>query len=315
MDIRQLKYFIAIVEHEFNMTEAAKNLYVSQPTLSIVVNNFEKNEEVSLFERTHWRLLGLTPAGEVFYDNAKDVVAAHQLMMSNLRDKRYSLKGKFAIGLPPIVSTFFSNKLLPDLISANSEIHFSVIEAGTKTLRKKLLLGQLDLAILINENVNDGTLLEKKAIASSEIVAFMSPQHQLARRTSLTWNDLKQQKLISLDDSFQLYELQKDSIETLGINVGFSLNSHSPEFLLKFVQDYDDYLVLLPQAAIDIQQADTLVTVPFKPSLPCDIFITRLNKTRYSNVETYVYQHFLQSLPYFSHSPIKLNLARTKLNQ
>lgn len=51
MDIKQIRYFIAIVENHFNLSQAAELLYVSQPTLSMMINDFEKRENVKLFKR------------------------------------------------------------------------------------------------------------------------------------------------------------------------------------------------------------------------------------------------------------------------
>lgn len=44
MDIKQIRYFIAIVENHFNLSQAAELLYVSQPTLSMMINDFEKEK-------------------------------------------------------------------------------------------------------------------------------------------------------------------------------------------------------------------------------------------------------------------------------
>ncbi|WP_143931453.1 LysR family transcriptional regulator, partial [Rodentibacter pneumotropicus] len=41
MDIRHLRYFVAIVENNFNLSKTAQNLYISQPTLSMMISDFE----------------------------------------------------------------------------------------------------------------------------------------------------------------------------------------------------------------------------------------------------------------------------------
>nr|WP_235925370.1 LysR family transcriptional regulator [Streptococcus catagoni] len=59
MDIKQIRYFLAIVESHFYLSQAAELLYVSRSTLSMMINEFEKRENVKLFKRTKGRLRGL----------------------------------------------------------------------------------------------------------------------------------------------------------------------------------------------------------------------------------------------------------------
>lgn len=52
------------------MSQTAKSLYISQPTLSVMINNFEKNQEVSLFHKKSNQIIGLTDRGEKYYVDA-----------------------------------------------------------------------------------------------------------------------------------------------------------------------------------------------------------------------------------------------------
>jgi DNA-binding transcriptional LysR family regulator len=72
MDIRQMKYFIAVVE-ERSFTKAAEKLFIAQPPLSRAIQNLEEELEVSLLLRNP-RSIELTEAGRYFYENAKKIV-------------------------------------------------------------------------------------------------------------------------------------------------------------------------------------------------------------------------------------------------
>ncbi len=58
LDIKQIRYFIAIVENHFNLSQAAELLYVSQPTLSMMINDFEKGKMLSSSNEKEVVLLG-----------------------------------------------------------------------------------------------------------------------------------------------------------------------------------------------------------------------------------------------------------------
>lgn len=72
MDIRQMKYFIAVAD-EMSFTKAAEKLFIAQPPLSRAIQNLEEELEVSLLVR-NTRSIELTEAGKYFYENSKKIV-------------------------------------------------------------------------------------------------------------------------------------------------------------------------------------------------------------------------------------------------
>ena len=70
--LRQLKTFVATAEHK-KMSEAAKHLFVSQPTISQIISDLEKEYDTTLFER-HSKELRITAAGEILLENAKQII-------------------------------------------------------------------------------------------------------------------------------------------------------------------------------------------------------------------------------------------------
>lgn len=74
MDIRHLRYFVSIVDNDFNLSRASQNLYVSQPALSMMITEFENRENIQIFKRASGKIIGLTFAGENYYRDAKEVI-------------------------------------------------------------------------------------------------------------------------------------------------------------------------------------------------------------------------------------------------
>jgi len=149
MDINQLKHFIEIVESDFNISETSKKIHISQPGLSKMILNFEREENIKLFERANGRLQNLTPAGENLYYSAVELLKQYDEMMEVLRADSVKMKGKIKIGIPPLVNTMLFTHILPKLIIENPSIQFEIIEVGAFQLQKLLILQEIDMAVLL----------------------------------------------------------------------------------------------------------------------------------------------------------------------
>lgn len=97
MDIRQMKYFIAIAE-ERNITAAAHRLHMSQPPLSLQLKQMEEELGVMLVER-HGKKLELTDKGELLYRHALNIVHAFEEVKNELQETDEGRKGNLSIGI------------------------------------------------------------------------------------------------------------------------------------------------------------------------------------------------------------------------
>lgn len=110
MDIRQLRYFIAIAE-EGQITAAARRLHMAQPPLSQQLKAMEQELGVKLVERTG-KQLQMTGAGELFYKHALNIVKLLEESQIEVREQGSGHRGKLSIGVNTL-----SNEWLPELLS------------------------------------------------------------------------------------------------------------------------------------------------------------------------------------------------------
>ena len=71
MEIKQMKYFVEVVDHK-GMTNASKHLFIAQPTISKAIKDLEQELDMTLFDRSK-RQLVLTDAGSIFYKKCKEI--------------------------------------------------------------------------------------------------------------------------------------------------------------------------------------------------------------------------------------------------
>ncbi len=109
MDIKQLRYFIAIAE-EKNITAAANRLHLSQPPLSIMVKQLEDELGVKLIER-NGRSMELTDKGYVLYKRAMNLVNSFEEIKNELQDTEEGKKGVLNVGINTSSVSGFSEML------------------------------------------------------------------------------------------------------------------------------------------------------------------------------------------------------------
>jgi DNA-binding transcriptional LysR family regulator len=113
MDLRQLRYFVAVAE-ERHFGRAAQRLHMSQPPLSMQIKALERELGIGLLERTS-RRVALTDAGRVFLERAKAILGAVEEAREVARGAERGLQGRLEVGfissaslslLPPSIRLF-----------------------------------------------------------------------------------------------------------------------------------------------------------------------------------------------------------------
>jgi len=289
MDIKQLKNFVVIVESNFNISETSKKIHISQPALSKMILNFERDEEIELFERSNGRLQSLTPAGENFYYNAVELIKQYEEMMEGLRDASSKMKGKIKIGIPPLVNTVLFTEIIPKLILENPNIQFNIIEMGALELQKSLILQEIDLAVLLKPSDFMKNNIEEVLIAKNDLCAFMSKDHRLAKRDKLSWSELNNESMAMFKESFMVNHYLMLKFESENIKPHIKMRSHSWDYLLHSME-YSSLITILPSLVSEFCSLKNIVKVEFDDPISWEIILCRQVKAHYTRVEAFVFR-------------------------
>ncbi|EXJ23022.1 Transcriptional regulator, LysR family [Alkalibacterium sp. AK22] len=290
MDIKQLSYFVAIVEADFNMSQASKYLHLSQPALSQTISNLERNENVQLFERSHGRLQNLTAAGEILFAHAKDIISKYELMMEDLQEESSQLKGNLKIGIPPVVISVVFPEILPKLLSENPKIGFEIKEAGAVELKKGLLLQELPIAVLLKPTELDSESVEEVQLSRDTLSAFMSKDHPLALKDKLEWADLHNEKMALFDSTYMIHHQLQKKFASLQIKPQLSLQSASWDLLLNATRN-SSLITILPTPVAKYYSMTDVIRKEFVHPLYWEVVLCRRKQKRYSRVENYVFNY------------------------
>lgn len=219
MELRQLKYFVAVAE-ELQFLSASRKLLVSQPALSQQIKLLEQELGVDLFvkvQRQIYRKVALTQEGEAFLKDAQKILQLCEKAKNNVKSRVFSKKTlklgtyRMLIGQRIIDTLALFSKNFPDL-------DIEILELPTfLNVQEALLDETIDFGISVlplHYKELDSILLKK-----SELSLILPRNHPLAKQEKITLEQLHQERWIEITASFHpIFE----EVEKLCINAGFN---------------------------------------------------------------------------------------------
>lgn len=203
MTLAQLKYAITVAQSH-SMNEAARTLFISQPSLSAAVKDLEEEIGVELFRRTN-RGISVTPEGEEFLGYARQVVEQYQLIETKYVSKEQAKK-KFSVSTQHY--TFAVNAFV-ELVKqfGMDEYEFAIHETKTYTVIEDVKNFKSEIGILYINDFNSKVLmklfhefqLEFHEILKCSIYVYMWKGHPLADRDEIALEELLEYPCLSFD--------------------------------------------------------------------------------------------------------------------
>lgn len=202
MNLQQMEYFLAVAE-KLNFTEAAKFLYISQPSLSKQIGLLEEELGFPLFVRNK-RRVRLTPAGEVLKDRWKHLMTELELSVEEAVKANASYAGEIKVGM---INTMVVQKYIEPIFARFSakypEMLLSFESYSFKELREKLLGGDLDIIFTFyfdfDFQLNDDIVW--KRVEEMRLCLVVPKSNPLAARDHLTLADVKNEPFILISPS------------------------------------------------------------------------------------------------------------------
>ena len=148
MDIRQLSYFMHVVELG-SFSRAAAFLHIAQPALSRQISGLEVELKQRLLVR-NGRGVTTTEAGERMLGHARSIIQLFERAHEDMENARLGRSGSVAIGMPGSLSTAFSTALIRKLHQELSDAKIHVLTGRSTQLQEWLLSGRLDMAVLFD---------------------------------------------------------------------------------------------------------------------------------------------------------------------
>ena len=196
MELRHLRYFVAVAEEGSLTLAAEKRLHTAQPSLSRQIRDLEYDVGVQLLNRSVHGI-ELTAAGRAFLDHARLALTQAEAAAEAARRAAQPTKPTFAMGFQTGQEVDWLPRATAILRDELLNIEIRVSSDHSTMLADDLQRGKLDIAFLRREQKPD---LEYKLVAKEPIVVILPSDHQLAEHKAIDPQDLVGEKFIGISN-------------------------------------------------------------------------------------------------------------------
>lgn len=278
MKLTQLEYFCVAARYH-NITKAARELFVTQPSISNAIKALEEEFGVNLFFRNNNKLT-LTPEGEIFYKSAEELLAHADSVESEFHELRKKVT-PIRIVIPPMLGTIYLPELYLSLNESFPNVDLRLFEFGSIKACNLVLEEKLDIAI-VNAEQPSIDKCNSRIIDTEDLLFCVSPDHPLAGQKTLLLTMLADEPLILFNtDSVQVMTLTRQ-FKAVGVNPHIILNTSQITTLINMVKS--GHMGTFLYRSI-VEKHPDIVGIPVMPSIEQRIGVI-WKKGKYQNTTT-----------------------------
>src|SRR6201996_9516539 len=195
MELRHLRYFVAVAEARSLKLAAEAKLNTTQPSLSRQIRDLEEEVGTPLFKRGA-KGVELTPAGRVFLDHARVMLSQAEAAVQSARQIAYPTVPSFSLGFMIGHDTTWLPAALKLIRDELPSMHVVISTQNSPQLAVALLHGGIDAAFLRREDGNDD--LEFRTLVQEPFRVFLPSDHALAAKEMVTLQEIARERFISV---------------------------------------------------------------------------------------------------------------------
>ena len=278
MEFKQLEAFVAVVDYG-SFSEAARKLYLTQPTISAHVRSLEEELHTKLIIRTTKKTT-ITTKGYQLYDSAVRMLEIRNNLLENFTGVQ-----KHMIDLA--ASTIPSSYLLPEILAAYGKTHpdtyFHSIQTDSAESINRVLDGTVDLA-LVGQNTSDESCVFLPFCQDELVIATPVTQHYLEMQNhAITFQDFMKDPIIIREKGSGTKKEMDIFLEKLGItssDLNVIARMNDLESIKKSIVNGLGISILSARSTIDLQKTKQILLFPLEESAHKRTFYIVYRKNR-----------------------------------
>ncbi|WP_313124279.1 LysR family transcriptional regulator [Pseudescherichia sp.] len=270
VNLRHIEIFHAVMTAG-NLTEAARLLHTSQPTVSRELARFEKVIGLTLFERSRGRLHPTVQGLRLFEEVQRSWYGLDRIVSAaeSLREFR---QGELSIVCLPVFSQSFLPLLLQPFLARYPEVSLNVVPQESPLLEEWLSAQRHDLGLTETLSTPAGT--ERTPLLTLNEVCVLPAGHPLAQHEVLTPQDFQGENYISLSRSDSYRQLLDALFNEHQVKRRMVVETHSAASVCALVRAGVGVSVVNPLTALDYASSGVVVR-PFSIAVPFTVSLIR----------------------------------------
>ncbi|EBP4526882.1 LysR family transcriptional regulator [Salmonella enterica subsp. enterica serovar Dortmund] len=290
MDLKKLRSFIRVAEQS-SFSQAAQILDQSQSMISRQVRQLEEELGTTLLQR-NGRGVTLTAAGRKLLEHGKGILHQVEIAEQVLNTDDGIYKGKVTVGMPPTVGKLLTVGLVSDFLNEFPDCSLAITENLTYWLQKRLIMGELDIAILYNP-LPERTL--KYQLLWTEKLCLIAPsQSELAGRECIPLQELSIYPLIIPNRQQMLRNLVEIECARHDVTLNVVLEIDTVSSMLGLVSRGFGYSVL-PANALEVEfRPEGLIAIPINPPILNRVILATSQQHHFSSLAQRTMELLLQ---------------------
>lgn len=292
MEFKQLEAFVAVVDYG-SFSEAARKLYLTQPTISTHIRSLEEELHTRLIIRTTKKLT-ITPKGYQLYDSAVRMLDIRNNLFENFTGSKKQI-------IDLAASTIPSSYLLPELMAGFGrmypDVYFHSWQTDSAGAISRVLDGSVDLA-LTGQNTGDDSCIFIPFCQDDMVIATPVNGHYLQlKERPVTFSDfLKDPIIIRERGSGTKKEmdifLENAGIEPSSLNVVARMNDL--ESIKKSIVNGLGISILSARSAVDLKKTKQILLFPLEESVHKRSFYIVYSKNRILKPHVRQFMHYVR---------------------
>lgn len=244
--VKQLRYFVALVEHQ-HFARAAAACFVSQSAFSVAIKELENSLQVNLVDRTSKRVT-ITATGKEVAVQARLCLQDIESLVDIAGGARQPLAGRLRVGVIPTIAPFLLPTLLPPLRKSFPELDLYLREDLTERVYARMMDGELDLILVALPYDLRG--VETMTLFHDPFQLACRPDTNLVDPDNYSFNRLQAESVLLLEDG---HCLRDHALAACRLRNNEKISRFAATSLNTLVQmvDSDLGVTYLPQMAID----------------------------------------------------------------
>lgn len=194
--LRQLDYFIAAAESG-QVSHAAVELNISQSAVTAAIKSLEAYLGVRLLQRTHAGVQ-LTLEGARFLDHARIITGAVAAAVRSPLRERQGVAGKLRLGMTYTVVGYYMSRHYARFRKTYPEIEVEILELPRIALEKRLIGGEIDMAVMLVSNLSHREEIDHEILMRSSRRLWLPADHPLLSRREIGLADVAAEDYIML---------------------------------------------------------------------------------------------------------------------